>query len=102
MSKVSKKTQGLEIFEQELAKRASGAFESNKAFRKSVTERMVAEVGVSLASAATMYNQCKITFESADPSLALGRDPKQEKVKTVRARKTATKVEAPTETVEAV
>lgn len=97
MSKVSKKTQGLEIFEQELAKRTAGEFASNKDFRNSVLTRMEAEIGVSRPSASTMYNQCKIAFEAADPSLGLGRDPKKEKVKTVKARTPKVKTETVSE-----
>jgi len=80
--KVTKKSQGDAIFAQELAKRATGAFDSNKAFRSQVIDRMVAEIdGVGVASGAAMYNQAKKAAEAADSNVNLGRDPKKVVVK---------------------
>lgn len=38
-----------------------------------------ADLGVSVASAATMYNAAKTAAEAADSTVNLGRDPKKEK-----------------------
>ena len=85
--KVTKKSQGDAIFAQELANRVKGTFDSNKAFRAQVLQRMEAEIGVSRASAATMFNQAKIATEAADTTVVLGRDPKAVKPKAKRKAK---------------
>lgn len=78
----SKKSRAVAIFAAALAMRAAGKFDSNKAFRAHVLSTIEAELGVSTASAATMYNSAKKDAETADATVALGRDPKKEKVKT--------------------
>jgi hypothetical protein len=85
MSKVTKKAQAFTIFEEELKNRASGMHDSNKAFRGTVLGRMEAEIGVSRASAATMYNEAKRAAEQDNPNVNLGRDPKKVTVKTTKA-----------------
>jgi len=88
--KVTKKAQAIQIFNEALAQRAAGKFDSNKAFRKNVMGRFVDEIQVSNASAASMYNQVKVLAEASDPDLKLGRDPKvpaEPKVKVPRAKK---------------
>lgn len=82
ITRVTKKSQAFSIFEQELVKRTAGAYASNKAFRDSVLGRMEAEIGVSRASAATMYNEVKKAIEQADSNVKLGRDPKVVTIKT--------------------
>lgn len=76
----SKKSLALTIFNEQMAKRAAGEFESNKAFRRTVLDRIVAELEVTMASASTMYNSAKKDAETADATVGLGRDPKKEKV----------------------
>lgn len=68
------------IFAAKLADRKDGKFESNKAFRAAVLGEIVSTLGVTIASAATMYNSAKKTTEAADATVVLGRDPKKEKV----------------------
>lgn len=75
----SKKSQAVAIFAAALAMRAAGKFDSNKAFRAHVLSTIEADLGVSTASAATMYNSAKKDAETADATVALGRDPKKEK-----------------------
>lgn len=75
-TKTTNIARGLAIFNEQLAKRAAGEFTNNRLFRASVTSRMQVELGVSIASAATMYNAARV--KANDPTL--GRDPK--KVKT--------------------
>lgn len=72
----SKKSLATAIFNSALARRAAGEFASNRDFRAEVLKKMREDLGVSVASAATMYNTAKIEAEAADPTLALGRDPK--------------------------
>lgn len=75
----TKKSQADAIFAARLADRAAGKFGSNKEFRITVVKEIMAAVGVSIASAATMYNSAKKEAEARDPKLGLGRDPKKEK-----------------------
>jgi hypothetical protein len=75
----SKKSQADVIFAQALADRAAGKFDSNKAFRAAVLTGITTTLGVSVASAATMYNTAKKAAETADAEVGLGRDPKKEK-----------------------
>lgn len=75
----SKKSQALAIFQAKMADRAAGKFASNKEFRAAVLTTIQAELGVSVASAATMYNSAKKDAEAADATVKLGRDPKKEK-----------------------
>jgi hypothetical protein len=81
--RVTKKSQAFVIFYRELQRRADGHYKSNKDFRITTCYMMVDELGVSIASAATMYNAAKIEVEAKDPNVGLGRDPK--KVKPVKA-----------------
>jgi len=75
----SKKSLALAIFTAKLAERAQGLFASNKEFRAAVLSTIQADLGVSTASAATMYNAAKKDAETADATVGLGRDPKKEK-----------------------
>jgi hypothetical protein len=75
----SKKSQALTIFNEQMALRAAGKFASNKEFRATVLHRIVGELAVTMASASTMYNAAKKDAETADATVALGRDPKKEK-----------------------
>lgn len=75
----SKKSQAVAIFAACLAKRATGGYDSNKAFRADVLGQIQSTLGVSVASAATMYNAAKKDAETADTNVGLGRDPKKEK-----------------------
>ena len=77
----SKKSLATAIFAAKMIERAQGLFASNKEFRASVLNAIVADLGVSIPSAATMFNACKIDAEKADANVGLGRDPKQVKVK---------------------
>lgn len=78
----SKKSQAVEIFRAKLAERSQGLYGTNKEFRAAVLSAIQTQLGVSVASAATMYNAAKKEAEAADASVKLGRDPKKEKVKT--------------------
>jgi hypothetical protein len=76
---LSKKTRAVAIFAAAMATRAAGGFDSNKAFRAAVLTKIQTDLGVSVASAATMYNAAKKDAEAADANVGLGRDPKKEK-----------------------
>ena len=102
----SKKSQAVAIFQAKLADRREGKFALNKDFRAAVLTAIQAELGVSIASAATMYNTAKKEAEVADATIQLGRDPKQEKAPSTGKRgrpagsgKKATEV-VPTEATE--
>ena len=73
----SKKSLADAIFAALLADRAAGKFATTKEFRAAVLTRIQTELGVSVASAATMYNGAKKAVEPA--GISLGRDPKKEK-----------------------
>lgn len=75
----SKKSLALAIFTAKLAERTQGLFASNKEFRAAVLASIQADLGVTTASAATMYNAAKKDAETADATVVLGRDPKKEK-----------------------
>lgn len=77
----SKKSLALAIFNAKLVERSQGLFASNKDFRAAVLSSIQTELGVSVASAATMYNAAKAEAEKADETISLGRDPKKVKVK---------------------
>lgn len=77
----SKKSLALAIFNAKLVERSQGLFASNKDFRAAVLSSIQSELGVSVASAATMYNAAKAEAEKADETIGLGRDPKKVKVK---------------------
>jgi len=75
----SKSAHGKVIFSEQMAARNKNMFASNRDFRRSVLDRMINELGVSTASAATMYNAAKLAAEASNPNIGLGRDPKKEK-----------------------
>jgi hypothetical protein len=75
----SKKSLALAIFTAKMTERSQGLFASNKDFRASVLASIQADLGVSVASAATMYNAAKKDAETANADVKLGRDPKKEK-----------------------
>lgn len=75
----SKKSLALAIFQAKMTERTQGLFASNKEFRAAVLTGIQADLGVSTASAATMYNAAKKDAEAAG-TVTLGRDPKKEKV----------------------
>lgn len=77
----SKKSQADAIFAEKLAEMKQGLFGSNKEFRAAVLTAIQTKLGVSTASAATMYNSAKKVAEAADQTVVLGRDPKKEKIK---------------------
>lgn len=75
----SKKSLATAIFQAKMTERGQGLFASNKEFRAAVLNTIKSELGVSTASAATMYNAAKKEAEAADANVKLGRDPKKEK-----------------------
>lgn len=75
----SKKSQADVIFAVRMIERKEGLFASNKEFRAAVLKQIQDDLGVSVASAATMYNSAKKAAEAEDATVALGRDPKKEK-----------------------
>lgn len=77
----SKKSLALAIFNAKLVERSQGLFASNKEFRAAVLTSIQTDLGVSVASAATMYNAAKAEAEKTDATVALGRDPKKVKAK---------------------
>jgi hypothetical protein len=98
----SKKSLALAIFQAKMTERTQGLFASNKEFRAAVLNTIKTDLGVSTASAATMYNAAKKDAETADASVKLGRDPKKEKAPSTGKRgrpagsgKKAAAVEAP-------
>jgi hypothetical protein len=74
----SKKSLALVIFQAKLVEREQGLYASNKEFRAAVLSSIEADLGVTTASAATMYNAAKKDAEAAG-SVTLGRDPKKAK-----------------------
>jgi hypothetical protein len=82
----SKKSLALVIFSEKLAERAQGLFGSNKEFRNAVLVAIEAKLGVSRASASTMYNSAKKEAETADTAVTLGRDPKKVKAPSTGVR----------------
>lgn len=83
----SKKSLAMAIFQAKMAERTAGLFASNKEFRAAVLKGIKEDLGVSIASASTMYNQAKKDAEEADATVALGRDPKKIKVKVEGAKR---------------
>ena len=83
----SKKSLALAIFAAKMVERTQGLFASNKEFRAAVLRAIETDLGVSTASAATMYNAAKVEAEAADATVGLGRDPKVVKVKVEGAGK---------------
>lgn len=83
----SKKSLALAIFAEKMVERGQGLFASNKDFRAAVLRKIETDLGVSTASAATMFNAAKIEAEKNDPAVALGRDPKVVKEKVEGAGK---------------
>lgn len=82
----TKKSQADAIFNAVLAERADGQHPTNKEFRAAVLSRIQADLSVSVASAATMYNSSKKTAEAAS-LVTLGRDPKKVKISTGTGKK---------------
>jgi hypothetical protein len=99
----SKKSQAVTIFATKMAERAQGRYGSNKEFRAATLVAIETELGVSRASASTMYNSAAKEATAADATLVLGRDPKKVKAPSTgkRGRPTGsrnkTKVEAAAE-----
>ncbi len=83
----SKKSQALVIFQTKMLERSQGLYKTNKEFRKAVLEAIVTVLSVSVASAATMYNAAKKDAMAADATVALGRDPKKERVKSATGKR---------------
>ncbi len=75
----SLKSRALAIFQAKLVERTQGLFASNKEFRAAVLAAIQTDLGVTIASAATMFNAAKKEAEVANPAIGLGRDPKKEK-----------------------
>lgn len=75
----SLKSRAVAIFAAKMVERSQGLFATNKDFRAAVLRAVETELGVSTASAATMYNSCKKDAETADTTVVLGRDPRKEK-----------------------
>ena len=75
----SKKSLALAIFQAKLLERQQGLFGNNKEFRSAVLCTIEADLGVTRASASTMYNNAKKDAEQVDTTVALGRDPKKVK-----------------------
>jgi len=79
------------IFAAAMADRTAGVYATNKAFRAAVLGKIETDLGVSTASAATMFNACKIKAEAAataaGTTVGLGRDPKTVKVKVEGAKR---------------
>ncbi len=96
----SKKSLAIAIFTAKMVERTQGLFASNKEFRAAVLTGIQTDLGVSTASAATMYNAAKKDAEAAG-TVTLGRDPKKVKVASTGKRgrpagsKNSPKVEAP-------
>lgn len=87
--KPSKKSLAAAIFNKHLVERAAGKYANDRAFRVAVLTEIQASLGVTLASASTMYNTAKIEAEVLDPTLKLGRENKQAASTTVPAVQTA-------------
>ena len=83
----SKKSLAIAIFAEKMAERKHGLFADNKSFRAAVLRKIESDLGVSTASAATMYNAAKAEAEAADATVGLGRDPKKVKVKVEGAKR---------------
>ena len=97
----SKKSLATAIFAAKLVERSQGLFASNKEFRASVLTAIQIDLGVSTASAATMYNAAKAEAEKADTAVVLGRDPKKVKAPSAtgkRGRPAGSKNAAKTDT----
>jgi DNA-binding transcriptional regulator YiaG len=83
----SKKSLAQAIFDAKLVERSQGLFGSNKEFRAAVLNAIQTQLGVTSASAATMYNASKKDAETADVNIKLGRDPKKEVVKNTSGKR---------------
>ena len=75
----SKKSVAVGIFQAKMVERDQGLFGTNKEFRAAVLIEIQSTLGVSTASAATMFNACKTDAEKVNPAVGLGRDPKKVK-----------------------
>jgi len=74
----SKKSLAQTIFTAKMNERSHGLYGSNKEFRAAILGAIETELGVSRASASTMYNAFKKEAETAGTA-TLGRDPKKVK-----------------------
>lgn len=83
---ISKKDQASAIFQSMLDHKMQGRYGSNKEFRSQVLSAFQSSMGVSIASASTMYNAVKKAAE-ADGVVVLGRDPKKVKSSTGNGRR---------------
>jgi hypothetical protein len=83
---ISKKDQALAIFQSMLDHKLQGRYSSNKEFRSAVLSAFQSSMGVSIASASTMYNAVKKAAE-ADGAIVLGRDPKKVKASAGNGRR---------------
>jgi DNA-binding transcriptional regulator YiaG len=97
----SKKSLATAIFQAKMVERSQGLFGANKEFRSAVLVAIETELGVSRASASTMYNTAKKEAEAADPKVGLGRDPKKVKAPSTgkRGRPVGSKNKAKAEVV---
>jgi hypothetical protein len=83
----SKKSLALAVFQAKMVERTQGLFATNKEFRAAVLLGITTGLGVSMASAATMYNAAKSAAEAADATVTLGRDPKKVKIKSATGKR---------------
>lgn len=81
------KERALEIYNQHLALAST----DGRSFRKTVMDQLMSEMGISLASAATHYNNCK----KAAPVEGLGRAPVSKGVRKPGSSKGKDKVDVP-------
>jgi len=101
--RVTLKSQAVIIFNEVMVRRVAGEFKDevrpNSVLRKLVLDRLMAELNVTLASAATMYNTLMKEGELAagvkGETLGLGRDPAVEKPKKEKKEKVKAEEAAP-------
>ena len=99
--RVTLKSQAQVIWDEAMKRRIAGEFDKNprpnRDFRKIIIDSIMADLDVSLASSATMFNTLKKEAEVAaglkGDDLGLGRDPKVEKPKKEKAEKKETVTE---------
>lgn len=81
----SKKSLAQVIFDAKIVEKTQGLYASNKDFRAATLVAIETGVGVSRASASTMYNSFKAESEKAG-TVVLGRDPKKAKAPSTGVR----------------
>lgn len=81
----SKKSLAQVIFDAKIVEKTQGLYASNKDFRAATLAAIETGVGVSRASASTMYNFFKSEIEK-DKVITLGRDPKKAKTPSTGVR----------------